>query len=344
MRKQKKILITIAFLIVFIIVNSIFDFALVPPGLTRVILHDLESNDDYKCIILGTSHGSYGIDADIVSQESGIKTMNLCIGGEYLQDSYYLLKEAFLTNNPETVVIDVDFQYLINVPKNSVAANFIYNSYPNSFNKLSYFKDKIVEMQYCAALFPWMDYRNNFTDVKNIIKTKQSPAYINFSANAVVMELQDQYYGNGFIYRKHTDNLKNDTLADMAWDESNVDQQSIEYLKKIIDLCNLNNAKIIMMTMPVSIETISNSVNGYDNAYTYLSKLAKDNNIEYYNFSLVKKSVFPRSIEDYWDYDGHLYGDAAQRFSVVLGDFFKDAKDGNVGISNYLYDSVRDIH
>ena len=101
MRKNRKLLITILFLTIFVIANSIFNFILVPPGLTRVILHELESNNDYKCVILGTSHGSYGIDADIVSKQTGKKTLNLCIGGEYLQDSYYLLKQVFQTNHPE---------------------------------------------------------------------------------------------------------------------------------------------------------------------------------------------------------------------------------------------------
>ena len=80
MRKHKNILISIVFLIMFIIVNNILNFTLVPVGLTRVILHELESSGDYKCIILGTSHGSYGIDADIISQQTEKKTMNLCIG------------------------------------------------------------------------------------------------------------------------------------------------------------------------------------------------------------------------------------------------------------------------
>lgn len=343
MGKYKKLLVTGLFLLIFVITNSILSFTLVPPGLTRVILHELKSSDDYKCIILGTSHGSYGIDADIVSQQSGSKTLNLCIGGEYLQDSYYLLKQVFETNHPDIIVLDVDFQYLVNVPKDSVSANFIYNAYPESLNKLSYFKDKVLGMEYRATLFPWMDYRDNYSKVISITKMKLGSDYINYSANAVNMEKQDQYYGNGFIYRNHTDNTKVDTMVDLEWNESMVDQESIEYLKKIIDLCNSNKTPIIMLTTPVSVEKITNSIDGFDQAYSYLSGLAEANNIEYYNFSLVKESVFPRSIDDYWDYDGHMYGDAAQRFSEVLGEALKKIENGQITKSDYLYDSVRNI-
>jgi len=343
MRKHKQTIITIVFLTVFIIVNSILNFTLVPPGLTRVILHELESNNDYKCIILGTSHGSYGIDADIVSQQMGKKTMNLCIGGEYMQDSYYLLKQVFKTNKPETIMLDLDFQYLLNVPKNSVSANFIYNSYPNSLDKISYFREKILRMEFRASLFPWMNYRDNYSNIINIFKTKLGSNYNNYSSKAVNMEKQDLYHGNGFVYRNHTDNSKTDKMQKLIWNPSIIDPESIEYLKKIIDLCNSKNTKIIMITTPISVETIKNSINEYNKSYTYLADLAKANNIDYYNFSLVKENVFSRSIDDYWDYDGHMYGDAAQRFSHVLGKFMKEAEDGNVEISDYLYDSVRDF-
>ena len=172
MRKSKRLLVTIVFLTVFIIANSIFNFALVLPGLTRVILHELDANDDYKCVILGTSHGSYGIDADIVSQQSDKKTLNLCIGGEYLQDSYYLLKKVFETNHPDTIVFDMDYDYLFNIPRSTISGSSIYNLYPFSLDKLFYFKDKALGMEYRAALFPWMDYRENFSNSINIIKTK----------------------------------------------------------------------------------------------------------------------------------------------------------------------------
>ncbi|SEW34295.1 hypothetical protein [[Clostridium] fimetarium] len=343
MRKSKKLLVTIVFLTVFIIANSILNFTLVPPGLTRIILHELESNNDYKCVILGTSHGSYGIDPDIVSQQLGKKTINLCIGGEYLKDSYYLLKRTYETNTPELIVLDVDFQYLINVPKNSVSANFIYNAYPNTIDKVSYFKNKILKMEYRATLFPWMDYRDNYSNVINIAKTKLGSDYNNYSAKAVNMYKQDVYHGRGFVYRNHLDSSKTDKMSNMIWNVSKVDQESIKYLKKIIDLCDSNNTKIIMITTPISVDTIKHSLNEFDKSYTYLSNLAEANNIDYYNFSLVKESVFSRSLDDYWDYDGHMYGDAAQRFSLVLGKLLKESEVGKVEISNYLYDSVRNI-
>lgn len=51
-------------------------------------------NNDYECLILGASHGSYGFDSSKMSEELGMSTMNMCIGGEYMYDAYYILKYA----------------------------------------------------------------------------------------------------------------------------------------------------------------------------------------------------------------------------------------------------------
>lgn len=339
MWKYKKILLTAVFLVVFIIINSILNFVLIPSCLTRVILHELTSNHDYKCVVLGTSHGAYGIDADVVSSESGRKTMNLCIGGEYLQDSYYLLKKVYETNHPDTIVIDMDFDYLFNIPRSSISGSAIYNLYPFSLSKISYFKNKVIGMEFRAALFPWMDYRENYDNSINIIKTKLSSDYKNYSANAVNMAKNNKYRGRGHLYRIRTNRTEKIDL--LKWDESKVDQEALKYFKKIVDLCKENNTNIIMITTPVSVEQISASIDDFDKAYTYLAKMAEANNIPYYNFNLVKDSVFSRSIQDY--NLGHLYGDTAEKYSEMIGKFLKDVEDGDVKVSDYLFDSIRDL-
>jgi len=341
MRKYKKKLVIILFLALLVIINSILNFILVPSTITRVIMHEIESEHDYKCIFLGTSHGSYGIDSNKVTEVLGSKTMNLCIGGEYLQDSYYLLKRAFETNKPDTIILDMDFEYLLKGPNSSLSGSSIYNLYPFSINKMSYFKDKVLGLDYRAAFFPWMDYRDNFSSALSVVKTKMSADYINYSVNAVKMNANNEYKHNGFLYRERSTHPK--IQNHLIWDESNVDQKAVQYLNKIVDLCKSNNTKIIMMTTPVPVEEITYSIDEYEQAYAYVSKLAKANNIEFYNFNLLKESVFQRNIGDYNDYDGHMYGDTAERFSEILGRFLKDVQDGQVTLSDYFYDSIIDL-
>lgn len=343
LRKHKKIVATLIFIAIFFIINSLLGFALVPSGTARVVLHELQSSNDYKCVFIGSSHGAYGIDADTVTEQTGKKTISLCMGGEYLQDSYYLLRRAFATNTPDTIVLDLDFDYLNAEKSNkgSVSASSIYNSFPLCYDKLFYFKDKILSLDYRAAFFPWMDFRDNFKGANAILKTKLTSAYFNYSPDAINMSPNNIYMGNGFIYR--VANKHKESLGHLNWDESKVDQSSVEYLKKIIDLCKSKGTKIVIISVPVPVEQITYSLDEFNEAYTYLAKLAADNDVEYYNFNLIKNTVFPRVIDDYNDYDGHMNGDTAQRFSVVLGNFLKDLESDQLTTSDYFYDSIRDI-
>ena len=66
---------------------------LVQPGLTRVMFHELETTNP-DCLVLGTSHGSYGIATDELESGLDAGAMNMCIGGEYMIDAYYTLQYA----------------------------------------------------------------------------------------------------------------------------------------------------------------------------------------------------------------------------------------------------------
>lgn len=320
---RNRCLIALVFLIMAITVNSVLNFAFIKPGLTRVILHELQTGN-YQSVILGTSHGSYGLDADAVSETFGKKTMNLCIGGEYMQDSYYLLKLAMKKNKLETVVMDIDYQYLVNVPKDSISAIFIYNAYPFGLDKLSYFKEKVMQMEYRATLFPWMDYRDRYSYAVSTMKTKLSTAYKNYDASSIEMESTDAYQGSGFISRSRTDSAKADKLMQITWDESRVDQKSIAYLKKMVNLCKENNIQMVMTTVPVTPEKIQTSPETYAGIHQYLQSLADEYDCQYIDFNTTQLQEITLTSDDYWDYDGHMYGDSAKKFSKVYGKYLKE--------------------
>lgn len=327
-RRRRRILYAVAFVLCIVIVNTVLGFALIKPGLTRIMLHELDEGD-YQCVVLGTSHGSYGIDADTVSETSGKKTMNLCIGGEYMQDSYYLLKRAIRKNqNLDTVVLDVDYQYLVNVPKDSVSANFIYNAYPLSTDKLSYFTDKVMRMEYRATLFPWMDYRDRYCQIIKTVKTKRKSAYRACLASTVEMDPSDTYEGKGFISRNRNCTTKTDTLRNITWDESKVDADSIRYFRKIVKLCKKKNIKVVMTTVPVTPEKIATSQETYDEIHNYIQSLADASDCQYIDFNRTATDEFTPKSEDYWDYDGHMYGDSAKRFSKIYGEYISRAVSG----------------
>lgn len=93
MKKRKGLIAAVVFIILVTAINQFLNYALVQPGLGRTMFYECKNND-YECLILGASHGSYGFDSSKMSEELGMSTMNMCIGGEYMYDAYYILKYA----------------------------------------------------------------------------------------------------------------------------------------------------------------------------------------------------------------------------------------------------------
>ena len=74
-----KCLIFIAGLIVIV---ALSDFFFSKTGYINYIIRQADSKENNENVfILGASHGSYGFDSSKMSEELGMSTMNMCIGG-----------------------------------------------------------------------------------------------------------------------------------------------------------------------------------------------------------------------------------------------------------------------
>ena len=113
-----KYLRTVLFMAVIAGMILIMDYALVPSGYIRYIIHETNNagNDDgYDNIIIGASHARSAINP-VKLDEAGASdnAFNLAIPGETVTDSYYLLMESDRNNNVKRVIYDLDYQYWCN--------------------------------------------------------------------------------------------------------------------------------------------------------------------------------------------------------------------------------------
>ena len=54
-----------------IVINSLCNYLLIQPGLSRTMFYEAKKQD-YQCMVLGASHGSYGIDPVTLEEETGL--------------------------------------------------------------------------------------------------------------------------------------------------------------------------------------------------------------------------------------------------------------------------------
>lgn len=327
----------VIFLILCVLITMLLNYALIPPSSVRINLHNLRNGEQYDTVFIGTSHGQYGIDPSSVDQVTGASSVSLCMADAYPDDMYYLLKLACETQSPRRVVYELDPSYWMNDQRSGSTQIFFYQEFPVSPAKFSYFMDKITGLDFRSALAPWSYYRNLFREIPQHIRVKQSDAYKQYDPS--VLEIPAGHYGGrGFIYRDRVDGENKGTYNNIPWDESKVKEKAARYFDRIAAYCRENGIQLTVITTPVPADTLNQFSDSYRQSHDYFRTLMESYGIQYYNFNYMKPELMDRSMDGYWDYDGHMDGVKAMEFSEILGHFLADLDSGNLDPGNYFSD------
>lgn len=341
MKKAKCFILAAVFVTFVIIINNLLDFMLVQPGLARVMFHELETENP-ECLILGASHGSYGLSTEELDSGLAMNTMNMCIGGEYMIDAYYTLEYAVKTGSPKVVILDIDYQYLVNRHEESILFHQVYNGYPAGGEKIPYFFARIAKEEYRGAFLKWTNYWQCYYMIDKTVSKKLSKAYREYAASVVSMDKNDTYEGKGFIYKsKNASKAKTSVLE---WDESLVSESECKYIEKIVSLCREHNIQILFTTVTQDPRTVAGQAEKFSQADSYIRNLAQKLNVEYYNFNYLTFEAFQREEDDFWDREGHMYGDTAKKFSDVYAEVIHKALTGTLRKEDYFGEHLNEIY
>lgn len=313
------------------------NYVLIPPSSVRINLHNLRNGQDYDTVFIGTSHGQYGIDPASVDSASGGSSVSLCMADAYPDDMYYLLRLACETQSPERVVYELDPSYWMNEQRSGSTQIFFYQEFPASVSKAAYFMDKVANLDFRSTLAPWSYYRNLYGKIPEHFRVKQSDAYKNYDPSILEVPV-GRYGGRGFIYRNHADGEDKGTFNNIPWDETKVKDKALAYFERIVKLCREKDIRLTVITTPVPTDTLSRFSDSYYQAHLYFSALMEDYGLEYYNFNYMKPELLDRSMNGYWDYDGHMDGPMAEEYSRILGAFLSGLKEGTYVPSEYFAD------
>lgn len=340
--RHKRITRAILFMVLIVVLNSILNFALVQPGLARTMFYEAKKQD-YECLILGASHGSYGIDSYTLGEQLDMQVMNMCMGGEYLYDSYHVLRYALSKKKSDIkmVVLDVDYQYFMNQHDESILFNTVYNAYPKGIMKLDYFAEKMLAEEFRGTFLKWTNYWQCYKVIGKTIQKKTSKEYKRYSSAVVDMNKSDDYRGRGFIYRNR--DAAKSTTSCLDWEDEKLDTGQAEYIRKIVELCRKNDIKIVFTTVVQDPDTVKEKAVSFQKADDYIKGLADDLGVEYYNFNKLKFAYFDRQTDDFYDKEGHMYGDTAEEFSEVYGKVLREWLDGGLG-ADYFGDTIESVY
>lgn len=227
--------------------------------------------DSMDIIILGSSHAQYSMNPGIINKESGYYSYVLGSGCQPVMMSYHFLKEAIKTQRPEVVAMDV-FTFL---PAQSVcyADGMFYNAIQQmtGVNKLEAaynIDNKDIRYDYMFDLRithgRWKE--NNFAFGRNnITNVKADMGYI-------FMEPKDLAFRHLIPFERENINI---TLK----------EKDLKYFKKIVELCDKENIKLILFKAPFTID--QQNYDSLQKVWDY----AEASGIEYIDFLEIAEEI-----------------------------------------------------
>lgn len=304
-----------------IVVLKGLDFILYPCTFMRNDIHKV-STEKFEDIYIGTSHGKMNIDPAVIKEITEKKGHNLCVGGEYGVDAYYLTKLVMEKQAPERIIYEIDPGYFVTEKEPGNNYLLFYHEMPFSKTKFQYFKDILLECDFRTVLFPWYEYSLQY-EISKISDTVLQKANKNYDASYLKGKAQ-RYHESGFIERYSVDVAKLELTEPKLFSKAELKQENIEYLGKLIQLCKENNVEFVAITTPIPEETLNSYSDNYEKAWDYFSEYFSGKEVQYINFNREYYDLFSHEIINYTDYDGHMNGEAAIRFSKILGYLLKD--------------------
>lgn len=192
--------------------------------------------DTLDVLFLGSSHAYYGIQPNKLWEDYGITSYMMASPEQTAATSYFLLKEAFAYQKPKVVVLESYYLWYNGLYNSESRLRQAFDGMRLGPNKLAMvqtmlegngFKDKLT------YLVPFLKYHSRWSELESYdfhTKAYRKGARIDFTT----VELEDPG-----IPKK----------------AAPVPDISLEYLDKMIALCEENDAKFVVTAIPFGIET-----------------------------------------------------------------------------------------
>lgn len=239
-------------------------------------------------------------------------------------DSYFLVKEAARHRKLARVILEVDPGYWVTEPNQTADYAVFYQEMEFSPVKVEYFLEKMMEADFRTTLFPWYLYRKEIRQVPQLLKQKSSSVYKEYGTEPFCTPVQD-YRRDGMIVRKPVegDKILEDQPVLFSRDQLNPDAG--KYFEKLVKFCEKEGIRLIAVTTPIPRETYEKYQEAYDCGAAYFASYMEKLKVPYYDFTRGWEYGMPSRLEEFADYEGHLYGESAAVFTRKFGETLEEA-------------------
>lgn len=216
------------------------------------------SDDQYDVVFMGSSHMNGAMDPNVIWHQQGITSFNYATGGQPIDATYYLLKDVLAKHKSPIVVLDV---FYLGMTTEYGERGLVSNALDNmrfSQNKLGAIWNCTPPEDRLLYLLPVLKYHFRWSTLEK--------KDFNFNDASV-------YYTKGFVAGTNKYGKTNS-----AWEDTenriDIPERPLEYLDKIIDLCNQENCPLILVNMPADYSEPDNEKGWVDDTEALLNSIA----------------------------------------------------------------------
>ncbi|WP_252247364.1 lipolytic protein G-D-S-L family [Clostridium sp. ZBS4] len=335
----------IIFLIIFIMINSMLVFIIVPKGnYSRMTIREMHAQSkNIDVAFIGASLSQKDINPYIMDKELGCNTFDYAFSGQSYAGTYYSLKELFNYHNPKLVILTTDQANYTCKEERTIAYLSVALYIESFWNKIQYYCTSTKDGSYLDRLFAWRGYHvKSIPNAINNIYGKLDPSYIYYPQTGQVESYSKNnvgYIGKGaeIIDPNDPKTINYDKLGktdQYSIDMNNIQEENVEYLRSISKLCKENDCKLILLNTPFPTYEVFR-IKDFFEFHNEVAKIAKELEIEYYDCTLIKPELF-KSEENYFFDRIHFNSNGQEVFSKSLADFLKLREKGE-DMNKYFY-------
>lgn len=251
-------------------------------------------------LFLGSSHSYCSLNPQLFKEQLSLEAFNLGSGTQSFANSYYILKEALKSQNPQIVIQDIyssSYQVALselnagvkNFPEFDLKETELYQSFSCS-EKMLY---GISYLNLEQTLYFMLSSQNPKSETKNIRGFEPSSKKLSAKEVEIITAYQQK-----------------------ALELNKTFEQNLDYLDKIIKLCAENNIKLIFITSPMIIREANSS-----SIQAFFKTFFKERERTYFDFSVNQLIAFDPE-KDFRD-ESHVNDNGAAKISLFLTDFLR---------------------
>ncbi|MCQ2484102.1 MAG: hypothetical protein MJ168_02065 [Clostridia bacterium] len=282
-KRFSKILIT-ALLIICLSCAS--NYLIVPISYAHWAKHDVrELTGKIDTLIIGDSLPLYSIQPSILDKRKGCCSFNTSSPSQFMDETYYLLLDFIKEENIKTVYLGLDYYNFLQEAEegNRISAQIVYKRLRNPSVKIDYLKKFFNFDEAWEWIFQERNNVNGIAHISNTVKAKLSDEYRNYlplSNEEFLLEGGTYYYDKGYVRTDSCDAEYVEGVHDMK----DLSCESIEWYKKIIELCKSNGIELYIFHTPLK-KNLFNATANYDTFYKTVQEIAESYGCPYYDFN-----------------------------------------------------------